>query len=75
MLLNYVEDNNMRKKIDRSNVKVKKEGGFRQGRGFSLEELKKANKSLIQARILGLPIDQKRKSCHEENVKVIKKAK
>src|ERR1051325_10888974 len=40
----------------------------REGRGFSLEELKKAGIDTRQARKFGLPVDRLRKSSHQENV-------
>jgi ribosomal protein L13E len=53
--------------------KVFKKGGKqRYGKGFSREELKKAGLSFKQALKLGLPIDSKRRTTHEENVEVIK---
>ena len=50
----------------------KKTGGKRNGRGFSREELKKSSTSLKQALQIGLPVDLRRRSVHEENVKMIK---
>ena|SRR5438105_8643839 len=49
---------------------IKREFGVivREGRGFSLEELKKAAIDIRQARKFGLPIDILRKSAHTENV-------
>ena len=42
------------------------------GRGFSLSELKKACLTKQDARKIGIPLDIKRKSCHDENVETIK---
>jgi len=50
----------------------KNDGKQRFGRGFSREELKKAGSSLKEAVKLGLPVDDKRKTVHEENVEVAK---
>lgn len=50
----------------------KKTGGKRNGRGFSRKELKNANTSLKQALQIGLPVDLRRRTIHEENVKMIK---
>jgi len=50
----------------------KNDGKQRFGRGFSREELKKAGTSLKEAVKLGLPIDDKRKTVHDENVAAAK---
>jgi len=50
----------------------KNDGRQRFGRGFSREELKKAGSSLKEAVKLGLPVDDKRKTVHDENVEVAK---
>ena len=42
------------------------------GRGFSREELKKAGLSLKEALKLGIPVDSRRRTAHEENVGVVK---
>ena len=53
--------------------KVFKKGGKQRcGKGFSGEELKKAGLSFKDALRLGIPIDSKRRTAHEENVEVIK---
>lgn len=44
----------------------------RQGRGFSREEIRKADSSSAQALRLGLRVDSKRKTIHEENVEALK---
>ncbi|HID80460.1 MAG TPA: 50S ribosomal protein L13e [Ignisphaera sp.] len=46
--------------------------GTRVGRGFSLGELKEAGISEAIARDLGIPIDKRRRSVHEWNVKALK---
>ena len=51
---------------------IKPNGKEAVGKGFSLNELKEAGVNVQQARQIGLPVDQKRKSTHEENVKSIK---
>ena len=38
------------------------------GKGFSPTELKKAGLNKQEAKKIGLPVDVKRKSAHEENV-------
>jgi ribosomal protein L13E len=53
--------------------KVFKKGGKeRCGKGFSGEELKKAGLSFKEALKLGIPIDSKRRTAHEENAEAIK---
>ena len=42
------------------------------GKGFSPTELEKAGVNKQQARQIGLPVDVKRKSVHDENVATIK---
>ena len=51
----------------------KRDGRKRYGRGFSLEELKKAGVNLGEASKLGIPADFRRRTFHKENVSVIKK--
>ncbi len=50
----------------------KKNGETREGRGFSREELRKAGISPNQALRLGLPVDARRRTVHEENVELAK---
>ncbi|MEM3626491.1 MAG: ribosomal protein L13e [Candidatus Bathyarchaeia archaeon] len=50
----------------------KKNGRQRHGKGFSKEELKRAGLSFTEALKLGIPIDYRRKTAHEENINVIK---
>ena len=42
------------------------------GRGFSSEELKKAESSLTEALKLHISIDTKRRTAHDENVEALK---
>ncbi|MEM2281820.1 MAG: ribosomal protein L13e [Candidatus Bathyarchaeia archaeon] len=51
----------------------KKGGKQRLGKGFSLDELKKVGLNLKQALKLGIPIDTRRRTVHEENVEKLKK--
>jgi ribosomal protein L13E len=44
----------------------------RPGRGFSREEIEKASSSPAEALRLGVPVDFKRRSAHEENVETLK---
>jgi ribosomal protein L13E len=45
----------------------------RRGKGFSLEELKASNVSIGQVRTSGLPVDERRRSSRQENIKLLKK--
>ena len=52
---------------------VRKKGGrTRRGKGFSRGELREVGVDLKQALKLGIPIDPRRKTKHEENVKMLK---
>ena len=51
---------------------LKRRGRNRSGRGFSRKELKKAGLSQKQALKLQLPVDLRRRTIHEENVKLLK---
>lgn len=51
---------------------TKQNGKRKVGKGFSITELKNASVSKQLARQIGLPIDIKRKSAHDENVETIK---
>ena len=51
---------------------LKNDGKQRFGRGFSREELKKAGSSLKEAVKLGLLVDDKRKTVHDQNVEAAK---
>jgi large subunit ribosomal protein L13e len=50
----------------------KKGGKQRFGKGFSRGELKKAGLSLKEALKFRIPVDSRRRTVHEENVKAIK---
>ena len=54
-------------------TRVKNKIKLREGRGFSKLELKEVGLNLSLAKKLGLRIDKRRKTIHEENVKVLKK--
>ena len=45
----------------------------RRGRGFSREELKALNLTLKRALRLGIPIDPRRRSRHEENIEALRR--
>ncbi len=51
---------------------LKQDGKQRSGKGFSSGELKKAGLGKTEARKIGLPVDQRRATAHDENVEVIK---
>jgi len=51
---------------------VKKNGKRRRGKGFSREELKKAEINLKKALKLGIPVDLRRKTVHEANINAVK---
>jgi large subunit ribosomal protein L13e len=53
-------------------IALKEHGEKRRGRGVSRKELKKAGISLKQALRVGLPVDVRRSTVHDENVKLIK---
>lgn len=50
----------------------KKNGNIKKGRGFSREELKKAGIDYKTALKLGITVDLRRKTSHEENIDVLK---
>ena len=54
-------------------VLVVHRGRRRRGRGFSIPELKKVGISIKAARKFGLWVDERRKSCYEENIEILKK--
>jgi len=53
-------------------IVFKKGGKQRYGKGFSREELKKAGLNFKEALKLGVPVDSRRRTVHEENVNAIK---
>jgi large subunit ribosomal protein L13e len=53
-------------------VILKPNGKQRSGRGFSPEELKKAGLNHVEAARLGIPVDFRRKTAHDENVEAVK---
>jgi large subunit ribosomal protein L13e len=50
----------------------KEDGKQRCGRGFSREELKRAGSNMKEALRLGLLVDPRRKTAHDENVEAVK---
>ncbi len=51
---------------------IMQDGNQRPGKGFSPDEVKQAGLNHADAKTLGISIDYKRKSAHEENVANIK---
>jgi len=47
-------------------------GKQRMGKGFSPDEIKQAGINATDARKLGIPIDRKRKTAHQENINTLK---
>jgi large subunit ribosomal protein L13e len=47
-------------------------GRQRQGKGFSPEEIKQSGINAADARKLGIPVDRKRKTAHQENINALK---
>jgi ribosomal protein L13E len=47
-------------------------GKQRQGKGFSPDEVKQAGLTFTNAKTLGIPVDFKRRTAHEENTAAIK---
>lgn len=56
-------------------IVLRKGGKKRVGRGFSIGELKKVNFDFKKALKMGIPIDVRRRTVHEENVKALKSLK
>lgn len=50
----------------------KKDGRPKEGHGFSLEELRKAELDMKKALKLKIPVDVRRRSSHDENVEALK---
>jgi ribosomal protein L13E len=51
---------------------AKPNGKQKRGRGFSPNELAKAGVNRLQAKQMGLPIDYRRKTAHEDNIASLK---
>jgi ribosomal protein L13E len=51
---------------------TKRSGRKSTSRGFSLSELQKAGLTKQDAKQMGIPLDVKRKSAHDENVETLK---
>ena len=51
---------------------LKPDGKQRRGRGFSLDEIGKAGLDAAEAAKMGLPVDRRRKTAHDENVEAVK---
>jgi ribosomal protein L13E len=50
----------------------KPDGKQRSGKGFSLEEIKKAGVDKAETKRLEIPVDKRRKTAHDQNVKAVK---
>jgi ribosomal protein L13E len=50
----------------------KQQGKQRNGRGFSVTELRKAGLSVTEAVKLGVPVYDRRKTAHEVNIEAVK---
>jgi ribosomal protein L13E len=50
----------------------RKDGQPREGRGFSKKELGNAGLGFAKALKLGVPVDRKRRTWHEENVRTLR---
>jgi len=60
-----------------NSVSLRRYGGvlprpYREGRGFSLGEIKALNLTEHEARLLGIYVDTRRKTTHEENIKALR---
>jgi len=62
----------LRPMVKTPNLISKGGGKQREGRGFSIGELKEAGLSVAEAVKLGVYIDKRRRSTHEYNVKALK---
>jgi len=51
---------------------VESGGKIREGKGFSLAELKEVELTAGRAKRMGIPVDTRRKSLHDENVEALK---
>jgi large subunit ribosomal protein L13e len=51
---------------------VKRNNKVREGRGFSLKEIREVGLNPGEARHLGIPVDIRRSSHHEENVEILR---
>jgi ribosomal protein L13E len=51
---------------------LKPNGKQKSGRGFSPDELAKADVSRLQAKQMGLPVDFRRRTAHDDNIASLK---
>ena len=51
---------------------VKRKRKVRTGRGFSREELREVNLSIKDALKIGIPVDIRRSTKHDENIEILK---
>ena len=52
---------------------VQKKGKIRRGKGFSRAELREAGADFRQALKLGIPVDPRRKTKYESNIKILER--
>jgi large subunit ribosomal protein L13e len=52
---------------------VERGNRVREGKGFSLKELEVVELSAGKAKTMGIPVDTRRKSSHDENIAILKK--
>ncbi len=51
---------------------LKPNGKQKSGKGFSPNELAKAGVNRLQARQMGLPVDYRRRTAHDDNIEALK---
>ena len=49
------------------------EPGLREGRGFSIPEIREVGLSIKEAQLLGIPVDKRRRSKWEWNIEALRK--
>ncbi len=54
------------------NPLVSRSRSIREGKGFSVQEIQAAGLTPTDARRIGIPVDTRRKSTHQENIELLK---